>query len=199
MSRRTSEPIKPVAKVKRDYPYFTHDQFGNRVKPSGCFRTRLKFFKSDKFATLVGFIHRAKGKYMGVREEDDLPKFPCFIDPELEPEIQEGVLYDITFVFKHDSKVAVCIDAQATRFKAKIEESYLKDIIYTVEVTVGNQRFCYDPKDGAKGSGMTRLRNRQALRGKLERCNIDRKELLLADFDKAADRIDRMFRKDGYM
>lgn len=197
-----ANPFKNTAaktdKAKRDYPWFTTDQWGNRIRPKGCFTTNLKFYKSPSSGKMMGFIHKVPNSdlYIGVRESDKRPKLPVVLDCELEDTLQAGTLYKCLFTFRYDRKAAVCIRATKKKFSAKVQMSYLKDIVYQVEVAFGNSKYVYDPKDGTHQS----MTNRQAFIDKIRKADfIEDIDNVIFEVMKQTAHIQKMMKKDGYM
>ena len=63
-------------------------------------KTKLKFIKSDRTESWVGFvsINTKTGYIKGVREDAKGPKKVCIVTHELEPIIEPNVLYDVQMV-----------------------------------------------------------------------------------------------------
>lgn len=190
----TSEPPK----IRRDYPWFTTDTQGKRVTPKNVFHTCVKFFPSRQTERLTGFLFNipGTGQYRGVREDDPCPKLVCLLDPEVEPEVQEGVLYRCMCVFKHNRRTAVCIDARPYVFHARVSLEYVKDAVYQVNVIYGNRRMTYDPKDG--GTPESRDRDR-FLRWIRSNSRIKDRDGVAKEFEREADRLGRLMKADGYL
>ena len=121
-------------------------------------KTKLKFIKSDRTESWVGFvsINTKTGYIKGVREDAKGPKKVCIVTHELEPIIEPNVLYDVQMVpMKNEKAGYIVVAAEPHAFDAKITSTVVKNAVYLVEVKFGNKTIKYDPLDGVKDSVRT--------------------------------------------
>lgn len=76
-------------------------------------KTKLKFIKSDRTESWVGFvsINTKTGYIKGVREDAKGPKKVCIVTHELEPIIEPNVLYDVQMVPMKNEKAGYIVVA----------------------------------------------------------------------------------------
>ena len=160
-------------------------------------KTKLKFIKSDRTESWVGFvsINTKTGYIKGVREDAKGPKKVCIVTHELEPIIEPNVLYDVQMVpMKNEKAGYIVVAAEPHAFDAKITSTVVKNAVYLVEVKFGNKTIKYDPLDGVKDSVRT-------IDGVVEELSKrkDIKNLLLVidDFCKSANIVLTAFQNDG--
>ena len=114
-------------------------------------KTKLKFVKSDRTGSWVGFvsINPKNGRVFGVREDDKNPKKVCVASREVACFIEPGVLYDVQLIpMKNKSAGYIVVEAEPHAFEAKITPTVIKNVIYKVEVKFGNKTLLFDPKEG---------------------------------------------------
>jgi hypothetical protein len=119
----------------------------NRIK------TKLKFVKSDRSGSWVGFvsINPKSGCIKGVREKDRTPKKVCIVSHELACVIEPNVLYDVEMIpMQRSEKGYIVMKATPHAFEAKVSSFVVKDATYRVEVKFGNKTIVYDPVEGRK-------------------------------------------------
>ena len=105
-------------------------------------KTKLKFIKSDRTESWVGFvsINTKTGYIKGVREDAKGPKKVCIVTHELEPIIEPNVLYDVQMVpMKNEKAGYIVVAAEPHAFDAKITSTVVKNAVYLVEVKFGNK------------------------------------------------------------
>lgn len=155
--------------------------------------TKLKFVKSDKTGSYIGFVSQKQKShtYFGVRQDCPYPKKVCVLDKKLTCEILTNVLYDVELVPMRERNGFIVVSAVPCEFAATIETLYTPKIQYRINVKFGNKCITYDPLDGEKDS----VKKLSACRAILEK-RVDIKDLsqVLNDFDKAAsDLLNQMF------
>lgn len=161
-------------------------------------KTKLKFVKSDRTGSWVGFvsINTKNGCVKGVREDAKEPKKVCVVTHELAPIIEPGVLYDVELIpMKNANAGYIVIKAEPHAFEARISSTVVKNAVYVVEVKFGNKTIIFDPLDGRKDSVRT-------IDGVIEvlQYRKDIKDLLqvIDDFQKAANCVMTAFENDGH-
>ena len=113
-------------------------------------KTKLKFIKSDRTESWVGFvsINTKTGYIKGVREDAKGPKKVCIVTHELEPIIEPNVLYDVQMVPMKNEKEEGLIQMVAD-FAAVVKqagEDYSPSIIanYTYDLVKEYNQFYHD-------------------------------------------------------
>lgn len=161
-------------------------------------KTKLKFIKSDRSQSWVGFvsINTRNGRIKGVREDEKEHKKVCVVTHELAPIIEPGILYDVEMIpMKKAEAGFIVVKAEPHAFEAKIIVTVVKNAVYTVEVKFGNKVIKYDPLDGRKDTvrtieGVTSvLRSRNDIKNLLQ---------VIDDFQKSANIVLATFENDGY-
>ena len=161
-------------------------------------KTKLKFVKSDRTGSWVGFvsINTKNGCVKGVREDAKEPKKVCVVTHELADIIEPNVLYDVELVqMKKANAGYIVVKAEPHAFEARISSTVVKNAVYTVEVKFGNKTIIFDPLDGRKES----VRTIDGVIGVLQ-YRKDIKDLLqvIDDFKNAAYNVMAAFEKDGH-
>lgn len=164
----------------------------NRIK------TKLKFFKSDRSESWVGFvsINTKNGRVKGVREDADGPKKVCIVTHELAPFIEPNILYDVEMIpMKNKDAGYIVVVAEPHAFEAHIETTLVKNAVYQVTVKFGNKVVIFDPKDGKQDS----VRNIDGVVKVLEsRKDIKNQLQVIEDFVKSANILLSTFENDGH-
>ena len=153
-------------------------------------KTKLKFIKSDRTESWVGFvsINTKTGYIKGVREDAKGPKKVCIVTHELEPIIEPNVLYD-------EKAGYIVVAAEPHAFDARITSTVVKNAVYLVEVKFGNKTIKYDPLDGVKDS----VRTIDGVVDELsKRKDIKNLLLVIDDFCKSANIVLTAFQNDGH-
>ena len=164
----------------------------NRIK------TKLKFFKSDRSESWVGFvsINTKNGRVKGVREDASGPKKVCIVTHELAPFIEPNILYDVEMIpMKNKYAGYIVVVAEPHAFEARIETTIVKNAVYEVTVKFGNKVVIFDPKDGKQDS----VRNIDGVVKVLEsRKDIKNQLQVIEDFVKSANILLSTFENDGH-
>lgn len=159
-------------------------------------KTKLKFSKSTKSNSYVGFITiNNVGAVRGVREDSTLPKKVCILSQDID-QVIENVLYDVELVPMKNGKAGyVVISAEPHLFKAKIETVLVKNALYKVEVSFGNKTIVYDPMDGIKYN----VKTIKGVTSVLEsRKDIENLPEVIEKFERAANMLLMIFEQDGH-
>lgn len=164
----------------------------NRIK------TKLKFKKSDRTESWVGFVsvNTKTGYIRGVREDADEPKKVCVVTHDLAPIIEPGVLYDVQMIpMRNKNAGYIVVAAKPHAFEAKISTTVVKHAVYMVEIRFGNKVIIFDPKDGKKES----IRTIDGVLKYLEH-REDIKDIVqvLDNVRRAANAVLTAFKNDGY-
>lgn len=161
-------------------------------------KTKLKFVKSDRTGSWVGFvsINTKNGCVKGVREDAKEHKKVCVVTHELASIIEPNVLYDVEMIpMKNKNAGYIVVKAEPHAFEARITSSVVKNAVYLVEVKFGNKTIIFDPLDGRKDSVRT-------IDGVIEvlQYRKDIKDLLqvIDDFQKTANIVMTAFKNDGH-
>ena len=157
--------------------------------------TKLKFVYSKKTGFPVSFVTQdpTTGRISGVREETECLKKVCIVDRSLQGRVMMNVLYDCTIIPIPNKKYYIVIDAKPTLFNAVVSSSYVKNTIYSVSVKFGNKTILFDPFNGKKES----VRCFDTCKKILEdRVDIKDKELVIKDFEEAADMTLKLMERD---
>lgn len=161
-------------------------------------KTKLKFVKSDRTGSWVGFvsINTKNGCVKGVREDAKEHKKVCVVTHELASIIEPNVLYDVEMIpMKNKNAGYIVVKAEPHAFEARITSSVVKNAVYLVEVKFGNKTIIFDPLDGRKDSVRT-------IDGVIEvlQYRKDIKDLLqvIDDFQKTANIVMTAFENDGH-
>lgn len=164
----------------------------NRIK------TELKFKKSDRTGSWVGFVsvNTKTGYIKGVREDSDEPKKVCVVTRELSSMIEADVLYDVQMIpMRNKNAGYIVVVAEPHAFEAKISSTVVKHAVYKVEVKFGNKTVFFDPKDGKKESTRTvggvvkYLEHRMDIRDIVQ---------VIDQFQLAANAVLTAYKNDGY-
>lgn len=121
-------------------------------------KTKLKFVKSERTGSWVGFvtINPKNGCIKGVREDSKEPKKVCVVNHDIASTIEAGVLYNVEMVpMKNPKGGFVVVAVEPYEFEAVIKTDYVKNAVYRVSVKFGNKTIIYDPMDGRKDSVKT--------------------------------------------
>lgn len=161
-------------------------------------KTKLKFVKSDRTGSWVGFvsINTKNGRVKGVREDAKEPKKVCVVTHELAAIIEPGVLYDVELIPMRNANAGyIVVKAELHAFEARISSTVVKNAVYIVEVKFGNKTIIFDPLDGRKDSVRT-------IDGVIEvlQYRKDIKDLLqvIDDFQRVANNVMTAFENDGH-
>lgn len=161
-------------------------------------KTKLKFVKSDRTGSWVGFvsINTKNGYVKGVREDAKEPKKVCVVTHELAAIIEPNVLYDVELIpMKNENAGFIVVKAEPHAFEAKISSTIVKNAVYLVEIKFGNKTIIFDPLDGRKDSVRT-------IDGVIEvlQYRKDIKDLLqvIDDFRHAANNVMAAYESDGH-
>lgn len=161
-------------------------------------KTKLKFKKSDRTGSWVGFvsINTKNGCIKGVREDAKEHKKVCVVTHDLASVIEPNVLYDVEMIPMKDKKAGyIVVKAEPHAFEARISSSIVRNAVYMVEVKFGNKTIIFDPLDGRKDSVRT-------IDGVIEMLQYrkDIKDLLqvIDDFQKTANIVMTAFKNDGH-
>jgi len=161
-------------------------------------KTKLKFVKSDRTGSWVGFvsINTKNGCVKGVREDAKEHKKVCVVTHELASIIEPNVLYDVEMIpMKNKNAGYIVVKAEPHAFEARITSNIVKNAVYVVEVKFGNKTIIFDPLDGRKDSVRT-------IDGVIEvlQYRKDIKDLLqvIDDFQKTANIVMTAFENDGH-
>lgn len=161
-------------------------------------KTKLKFVKSDRTGSWVGFvsINTKNGCFKGVREDSPEPKKVCVVSREIAAVIEPGVLYDVEMIpMKNKTSGFIVVEATPHAFKAIISSSIVKNAVYNVTVKFGNKTIVFDPLDGRKDCART-------ISGVLEvlehRKDIENLKQVVEDFIQTANIVIKAFEKDGH-
>lgn len=160
-------------------------------------KTKLKFIKSDRTGSWVGFVsvNTKNGYVKGVREDASEPKKVCIASHELAPLIEPNVLYDVQLIPMKDAKAGyIVVSAKPHAFEAKITTTVIKNAVYLVEVKFGNKTIKFDPMDGRKESVRTVNGVLDVLRHRKDIKNILQ---VLDDFSNAANMVLTQFKNDS--
>lgn len=159
-------------------------------------KTKLKFKRSEKTGTLIGFVTKThEGKIKGVRESEDCKKKICVLSKDIRIDIEENVLYDVTLFPMHDKDGYIVSFATPSMFTATIESSVVKGSVYKTIVKFGNKQIIFDPMDGRKNSvrsikgAIDILRNRK---------DIANSESVISDFMDEAYSVLKRYEADGF-
>lgn len=160
-------------------------------------KTKLKFVKSDRTDSWVGFvsINTANGFIRGVHADAEVPKKVCVVTRELAGSIEPNILYDVELTPMKTSAGYVVVKAVPHMFEAKISSTIIKNTIYLVEVKFGNKTIIFDPLDGRKDCVRT-------IEGVIEtlqyRKDIQNLLQVIEDFRNAAYNVMKAFESDGH-
>ena len=161
-------------------------------------KTKLKFVKSDRTGSWVGFvsINTKNGCVKGVREDAKEKKKVCVVKHELASFIEPSVLYDVELIpMRNKDAGFIVVKAEPHAFEAKISSTIVKNAVYLVEIKFGNKTIVFDPLDGRKDSMRT-------IDGVIEviQYRKDIKNLLqvIDDFRHAANNIMAAYENDGH-
>lgn len=161
-------------------------------------KTKLKFKKSDRTGSWVGFVsvNIKTGYIKGVREDADEQKKVCVVTHELSPMIEENVLYDVQMIpMRNKNAGYIVVVAEPHAFEAKISSTVIKNAAYRVEVRFGNKTVFFDPKDGRNESVRTingvvkYLEHRKDIRDIVQ---------VIDQFQMAANAVLTAYKADGY-
>jgi hypothetical protein len=143
--------------------------------------TKLKFVRSEKSGAYIGFVSQnlQTGRIIGVRQDSKYSKKICIIDKELANFIILDILYDVTLIPMREKNGYIVIEANPVTFKARIETTYIKKVIYKIEVKFGNKSILFDPIDGKKDSVRTIAGVREILE---KRMDIQDSQQVIEDF-----------------
>lgn len=159
-------------------------------------KTKLKFSKSDRTGSWVGFVsvNTKNGYIKGVREDAEEPKKVCIASHELAPLIEANVLYDCQLIPMKDKKAGyIVVAAEPHAFEAKINTTVIKNAVYMVEVKFGNKTIKFDPMDGRKDS----VRSISGVLNVLKyRKDIKNLLQVLEDFENAANIVLTQYKND---
>lgn len=161
-------------------------------------KTKLKFSKSDRSGSWVGFVsvNTKTGYVKGVREDAKEKKKVCVVTHELASVIEPNVLYDVELIpMKNKEAGFIVVKAEPHPFEAKISSCVVKNAVYQVEVKFGNKTIIFDPLDGRKESVRTIdgvinvLQYRKDIKNLLQ---------VIDDFSKAANIVMTAYKNDGH-
>lgn len=161
-------------------------------------KTKLKFIKSSRSGSWVGFVSiNTKNKCIkGVREDSEEPKKVCVATHDLAAVIESGILYDVEMIpMKNKNAGFIVVAAEPHAFEAKIITTVVKNAVYLVEVKFGNKTIKYDPMDGRKDSVKTIegvvsiLESRKDIKNLLQ---------VIEDFQRSANILLTTYKNDGY-
>jgi hypothetical protein len=161
-------------------------------------KTKLKFVRSDRTGSWVGFvsINTKNGYIKGVREDAEGPKKVCVVTHEIEDIIEPGVLYDVELVpMKNRNAGYVVTKAEPHMFEAHITSTVIRNAVYLVEVKFGNKTIIFDPLDGRSDSVRTIEGVINALQYRKDIKNLLQ---VLEDFRHIAGNVMKAFNNDGH-
>lgn len=161
-------------------------------------KTKLKFVRSDRTGSWVGFIsvNTKNGCVRGVREDAKEPKKVCVVAHELSDIIEPNALYDVELTPMKNQKAGFIVKkAVPHMFEARISSTIVKNAVYLVEIKFGNKTIIFDPLDGRQDCVRT-------IEGVIEilQYRKDVKNLLqvISDFKLVANNIVAAYESDGY-
>jgi len=161
-------------------------------------KTKLKFKKSDRTGSWVGFVsvNTKTGYIKGVREDADEPKKVCVVTHDLALMIEPNVLYDVQMIpMRNKNAGYIVVVAEPHAFEAHISSTVVRHAVYRVEVRFGNKIVVFDPKDGRKDS----VRTINGVVKYLEHRKDIRDIVSVVDrFEQAANAMLTTFKNDGY-
>ena len=161
------------------------------------FTTKIKFQKSERTGSMVGFVtQRTDGVIIGVRESSHHPKKICILSPELMGYILPDTLYDVKITPMKHKKAYIVLEAVPTQFNAYIETSYVPKALYQVTVKFGNKSIDFDPHEGIKKSVYSIDSCVELISKRLDIKNV---EQVCQDFMIAAKNLLNRYRNDGFV
>lgn len=158
-------------------------------------KTKLKFTKSKKSNSWVGFVSFGKYGAVGVRETDEAPKKVCVVSYKLAGSIEPNVLYDVVLVPMTNNDGFVVIQATPHMFEAVISSTVIRHARYIVSIKFGHKGLFFDPLHGRSDCVRTIDGVINVLKYRKDVKNLCQ---VIDDFRRSAEIVLAEFINDGY-
>lgn len=170
---------------------------GKKHYPDGTIFTKLKFKRSDKADTVVGFVSQnpKDGRYCGVREDSDFPKKVCLVDKSIAPDIIMDALYDVAMIPMLNQNGYIVLEATVHQFRAVLEVDYYPRANYRVTLKFGGKSIVFDPMNPPTPAANSLSVTKELIAKRLDIKNVSQ---VVEDFMAAATSILHQYKKDGY-
>jgi len=166
----------------------------DRPQAETSVRVRLRFSRSNKTGYIVGFVSQKMqtGEWIGVSEDNPVPKKICVLNRTLSPYVILNKLYDAEIVPMRNGNGFVAKNIELVQYPAKVITSHIPGMLYHVEAVFGGKRIVFDPAESRDRSVCDPQRAIEKLRIRTDVLNL---EQALEEFGDEANRINQLYLK----